>query len=317
MIGAGIVAAGASLLGAATAAAANLFTNVAMNRKVPKFLEKAGKKKQLQGYEMTSDFMTQLGESGKLLKSQPHEIVQITGYDGVKLVGHWFPGKNPKRVMVAMHGWRSSWDRDFGYCRSFYEENDCSVLYAEQRGQGLSEGEYIGFGLTERYDCRDWAKWVARRVGPDMPIFLTGISMGATTVLMAAGLKLPENVRGVIADCGFTSPEAIWQHVAKNNLKIPYGVHGAFAKWMYKRRTKQASDSYSTLDAMAHCKVPVLFAHGEDDHFVPVEMTYQNYQACVAPKRMLIVPGADHGMSYPKQQQEYEQAVREFWEEFG
>ena len=37
-------------------------------------------------------------------------------------------------------------------------------------------------------------------------IFLCGISMGCATTLMAAGLDLPDNVKGIIADCGFTSP---------------------------------------------------------------------------------------------------------------
>ena len=72
----------------------------------------------------------------------------------------------------------------------------------------------------------------------------------------------------------------------------------------------------STVEALAQSKVPVLFAHGTDDHFVPVEMTYENYTACSAPKRLLIVPGADHGMSYFMEKQRYEQAMLDFWAEF-
>ena len=53
------------------------------------------------------------------------------------------------------------------------------------------------------------------------------------------------------------------------------------------------------MDALRKNKVPVLFIHGQDDSFVPVSMTKENYEACVAPKEILIVPGAIHGMSYP------------------
>ena len=38
--------------------------------------------------------------------------------------------------------------------------------------------------------------------------------MGAATVLMASSLDLPENTRGIVADCGFTTPWEIMAHVA-------------------------------------------------------------------------------------------------------
>ena len=51
-------------------------------------------------------------------------------------------------------------------------------------------------------------------------IFLSGVSMGATSVMMASNLGLPHNVRGIIADCGFTSPPEIIKRVASNAFKI-------------------------------------------------------------------------------------------------
>ena len=48
---------------------------------------------------------------------------------------------------------------------------------------------------------------------------------------------------------------------------------------------------------------------------MPVEMTLENYEACAAPKKLLIVDGANHGMSYVMERQTYEQAVIEFWKE--
>ena len=60
----------------------------------------------------------------------------------------------------------------------------------------------------------------------------------------------------------------------------------------------------------------MLFIHGSDDKFVPFEMTYENYKACAKAKRLLIVPGAGHGMSCYVEPESYEKAVRGFWEEF-
>ena len=141
--------------------------------------------------------------------------------------------------------------------------------------------------------------------------------MGASTVLMAAGLDLPENVHGIMADCGFTSPHAIFKHVMENNLHLYYrGITAAIANDMCKKRIQIGTKDYSCTEALKESKVPVIFVHGTDDKFVPVEMTYENYKACTAPKRLLIVPGAEHGMSYLVNKEEYVKAVKEFWRDF-
>ena len=140
--------------------------------------------------------------------------------------------------------------------------------------------------------------------------------MGAATVLMAAGLDLPSNIHGIIADCGFTSPHAIWKHVANNNLHIAFGLRGAIADEMLKQKIQMGSDEYSTVEALQSSTIPVMLIHGTDDHFVPVEMTYENYKACAGPKRLLIVPGADHGMSYFVEKDRYEEEIKRFWRDF-
>ena len=119
--------------------------------------------------------------------------------------------------------------------------------------------------------------------GTELPVYLCGVSMGATTVLMAAGLDLPENVHGIMADCGFTSPHAIWKHVANNNLHIPFRLRGILADTLYERKTQSDAAYESTVDALRHCRIPVMLVHGADDHFVPLEMTYENYAACASP----------------------------------
>ena len=144
---------------------------------------------------------------------------------------------------------------------------------------------------------------------------LTGISMGASTVLLAAGQELPENVVGVLADCGFTSTVDIWKHVAKQAY-LAYPVYGGTAGKLAEKRLRIPVDADSCPQSLTRCRVPVLFVHGTEDHFVPIDMTYRNYQACAAPKRLFVVPGAEHGMSYLTDPQGYENAVKSFWAEF-
>lgn len=314
LLGSGLAAAGVGLTGVVHGAVTRYFVNVALNRQIPKHT--LGAEQKLAGGELDQRFMQRLREAGERLKEKGGETVSINARDGVPLVGHWFPSENPKRIIVAMHGWRSGWCNDFGVVADFWFQNDCSVLFAQQRGQGDSGGEYMGFGLLERHDCLAWTEWVNERTGGALPVYLCGVSMGASTVLMAAGLELPENVRGIIADCGYTSPEAIWKHVAKDNLGLSYGTRSAAANGLCRKKIRVGIDDYSCVDAMGECEAPVLFVHGTDDQFVPIEMTYENYKACAAPKRLFVVPGAGHGMSYLVDPEGYRNAVRQFWEDF-
>ncbi|MBQ9648692.1 MAG: alpha/beta hydrolase, partial [Oscillospiraceae bacterium] len=171
-----------------------------MVEKTERVIEKTGRS--IAGSEKNEAFLEELRAASERLAARENETVEIIAHDGEKLVGHWIQAQNPKRIIIAMHGWRGSWHKDFGLVADAYLENGCSVLYAEQRGQNNSGGDYIGFGLTERYDCLDWALAANRQYGGKLPIYLCGVSMGATTVLMAARLDLPVNVRGIIADCG-------------------------------------------------------------------------------------------------------------------
>lgn len=305
---------------AGTAAAASayfstkLLVKTALDREQPKIMKKAGSL--IAGGKKDDSVKEMCIAASEQLASEEHEKITITARDGVTLKGHFFPCENAERVIIAFHGWRSSWSYDFGLVTDFWRENRCSVLYAEQRGQNESGGEYIGFGLTERFDCADWANWAVCRCGSQIPIYLTGISMGASTVLMAADLPFPENVRGIMADCGFTSPKAIWKHIANDNLHISYGLRSVIADMMCKKKINMRSDEHSTVTALQNTSLPVLFIHGSEDHFVPVEMTYENYLACRSEKRLLIVPGAEHGISYLVDKETYEAAERNFWRDF-
>lgn len=286
---------------------------VALDREEPKAI--GNSKERLTGNKNIEEIIKAQNDIAKRLESLDLKTVEITAQDSTKLVGHLFTCKNAKRTIIAMHGWRSSWSKDFGMLSDFLLNNNCNVLFAEQRGQGESGGEYMGFGLTERFDCLDWINWVNSQEFKSLPIYLLGISMGATTVLMAAGFNLQSNVCGIIADCGFTSPSEIWKHVAQNMNLLYTNIRGNLASALCKKKINVGSDDYSTITALQNSKVPVLLIHGTDDRFVPVQMTYENYKACISPKKLLIVPGAEHGMCYVKEQDLYEKTVKEFWQE--
>lgn len=314
LIGGSIVAGAAAVAAGISALITKTLVDEALDREEPKIMIKA--KERISGGEIDSEILNNANECSEKLKSIEMQTVEIESFDGTKLIGHLYPADNAKRIIVAMHGWRSNWWRDFAVIYDFWHDSGCTVLFAEQRGQGESEGDHMGFGMIERYDCIEWVKWLCENDQDKLPIYLAGVSMGATTVLMASGLELPDNVHGIMADCGFTTASAVWKHVAEDNLHLSFDIRKRLVDALCKKRINIGSDEYSTVDAMRENTVPVLFIHGTADTFVPVSMTYENYEACKAEKRLLIVEGAEHGLSYIVDKDAYQKAVLEFFKDF-
>lgn len=246
--------------------------------------------------------------------SLPHEDMYITSFDGLKLHGYYFAVENAERTVLAVHGFRGSPQGDFGCILSFYLANGCNVLAIDQRAHGQSEGKHLTFGIKERFDCRDWAEFLAKR-DDGLPIYLDGLSMGCATVLMTAGFTLPDRVKGIIADCGYTSPIEEFRHVLKQNYNLPQFPFVPIV-WLYCRLLADFDiNGYSTLDAMKTNKVPILFIHGGSDTFVPTRFGRQNYEACVAPKKLIIVESAVHALSYLTETQRCQNELKQFFAE--
>lgn len=315
LLGTGIITSAIAAAGAVSYAVTKSLVEIALDRKEPDIMEAS--LTQLSHVPEMNDFLERRAKAASKLGQRPCETYEMEAHDGTILVGHWLPCEGAKRIIIAVHGWRSSWTRGFGLVADFLHDNGCHILFVEQRGQNNSGGDHMGFGLIERYDCREWINWVNEQKGGDLPIYLYGISMGASTVLMTAGFQDLKNVHGMIADCGYTSPHEIWKHVADNNLHLHYNDWiSKMADDICREKIQFGPRDYSCLIALESNKIPVLFIHGTDDDFVPIEMTYENYKACIAPKRLLVVPGAGHGMSYTTDQNGYETALQDFWSEF-
>lgn len=248
----------------------------------------------------------------KWLGEHPVQEVCVTSFDGLCLRGRWIPCKEARGSLLLFHGWRSAPEIDFGAALEFYHSLGLNLLLVSQRAHGASEGVYLTFGVRERRDVHTWVGWHNETVGAQIPVFLGGLSMGATTVLMSCGEAFPANVRGVIADCGFTSPYEIVCAVAKR-AHLPAKPIVPLLNALTKRFAGFALEEYSTLHALEHSQLPVFLAHGEADTFVPCEMSRRAFAACAAAdKTLLLAPEAKHGESYLKQKDAYCAAVSAF-----
>ena len=188
-----------------------------------------------------------------------------------------------------------------------------NLIICDQRAYGKSEGLFTCFGVKERHDVVSWATYASQLFGDEHPILLGGISMGASTVLMASGLDLPGNVRGIIADCGFSSPFDIMDCVIRTRFrglpaKPTLWLMGLFTSVFAGFGLKEAN----TFDAVSKSKTPILFIHGTADRFVPPEMSERAYELCAAPKKLVLIEGAGHGLSYPVDKERVTAALFEF-----
>ena len=145
----------------------------------------------------------------------PYKEVTVTSYDGLCLFGKCYFANKSAPWLIMMHGYRSGAERDFCGGLKFGIEAGFNVLLVDQRAHGKSEGKCLTFGIKERRDCLSWVNYVVSKAGENCEIVLYGMSMGAATVLMAAGLDLPRNVVGIVADCGYSSPKAIIKKVIR------------------------------------------------------------------------------------------------------
>lgn len=241
----------------------------------------------------------------------PCEEVTTQSFDGLKLYGKYYHHKDNKPVLIFFHGYRSNAARDGSGIYAIGMNRDVNILVVTQRSHNESEGKCITFGINESRDCFSWIDYVKERFGQDTKVILWGISMGAATVLTAAGRDLPDNVLGIGADCGYSSPKEIIKSVIKG-MKLPVTP----AYWLVKMGAAIYGgfdlEETSPLEAMKKVKVPVLFIHGVADDFVPCDMTHQNYEACVSDKSLVLVDGAGHGMSYYVDMKKTEEGVFAF-----
>ena len=252
-----------------------------------------------------------------MIRAYPHKDYAIQSHDGLTLRAKFFAYKPGAPIELMFHGYKGHAERDLsgGVERCFKLGH--SALLIDHRGSGYSDGNLLTFGILERRDCRAWMDFAVQEFGEDARLILTGISMGAATVMMAAGEELPPQIQYVLADCGYTSPREIISKVMVD-MKLPPALLYPCATLAARLLGHFDLNEYSPLEAMETCRVPMIFAHGDADNFVPCDMSRRLYEACASEKKQLvIIPDAGHGLAFPVGRDAYVNALAEFKRECG
>lgn len=307
--GKGIIIGTGALTGAFAAFNSVLLYQV-MNRK-GKMLGKMGEKK----------FPIDVDENGDLkvfdtrtswTKEAPHEEIVLENR-GLSLKGYYYPSEEPSEIFVfCSHGYRSTGRGEFSGLSEFYHSLGYNVFLVDHQAAGESEGKNISFGYHEKEDCIKWLEYIIERFGSDISIILHGISMGSATVMMMSDdERLPENVKLIVADCGYSDLSKQFSNVI-HEYKVPAYPFIKTTNAMNKLVYKFDYTKIKPIEHVKNAKVPILFIHGKDDCFIDPNMAFELYNACTSEKDILIVDGADHAQSYDTNPELYSEKVREF-----
>ena len=253
-------------------------------------------------------------EMFRSLIERPYEKVSVTSHDGLKLVGRYYHTADDAPLCIGFHGYKSTYVADFSGGSTLCFENGCNLLLVDQRSHGKSQGKTITFGINERKDALRWVNYAVQKFGPDTKVILMGVSMGAATVLMASGLDLPTNVKGIIADCPYVKASDIIVEVGKGMgfpswFTLPFSLLGAAIFGGFNLHETDAVAS------VKQSKVPILIIHGEADTLVPPEMSEQAQKVNPDLVRRVTFPDANHAMSYLVDTQRYRKIAAEFMDE--
>ena len=255
-----------------------------------------------------------IAASKRWLNDRNAHDVYTTAADGVKLHALWIPVDNSKGTVLMAHGYRSTMLLDFHLGFELFHQLGMNILVPEQRTHGESGGRFITFGVKESRDMQRWIAFHNAQLA-NAPMILYGMSMGASTMLYLADRVLPDNVKGIIADCGFTSPKEIISRVYRRALRLPAEPSVSIASVFAKIFAGFGFSKCDTRKSLRNSRLPVLMIHGQADSFVPCEMSEQGYQVCTSKKQLLIVPDAEHGMSFLADGFRYTAAVIDFMKE--
>lgn len=276
-----------------------------------------GGNKGVPSFEMGTDwgaYLPVVKEKIEWLTSKEPETHFIITDDKLELKAKFLRAdKETHNTIIAIHGYRSRGLYEFSAISEMYNRNGFNVLLVDCRSHGESEGRYAGFGVLDRHDIVQWIHYVLGSIDRNAEIWLHGVSTGASTAIYASEFRLPENVKGIISDCAFTSSWEVMNHIFGNKYGINVSPVMKIASLISKRRAGYRFDEVSTVDVLKNATLPILFIHGSEDDFVPVEMTRRNYEICASNKKeLLIVDGASHAESFYKNPELYEKTVMEF-----
>lgn len=270
---------------------------------------------QVQTSDIKVNRQLSLNETDEWLQTVNSQKISVMTDDGYKLIAkEFFVEEDSHKWLLLLHGY-TGWKEEMYPFAYWYNTQGYHVIAPDLRCQGESEGDFIGMGWTDHYDCKLWIDYILSQ-DPEAEIVLHGQSMGAATALMMTGEEnLSENVVAVVSDCAYTDAYSMFGEKVKEWFYLPAFPLVDTACLVLRVRGGYNLKNASAIEAVQKSRVPTLFIHGADDAMISVQMTKDLYEAAVCRKQLLIVEGAGHAQSQDKDPDAYYNTIMAFLEE--
>ncbi len=255
------------------------------------------------------DTITKVHNSLAEIQKLPHNVLEITSHDNLKLKGIYYPSnKNSNVTVICIHGYTSHPEREWAFPGLFYLSLGYNVLIPYQRAHDISEGKYITFGALEHKDMLGWVNKI-NQLNPNDSIILHGLSMGGQIALTLSDKKM-KNVKGIISDAPSVSIKGVFEGTAgyvskKNTEKIAY-----YAISRFEKEFDVDINDFECMDIVANSKYPILLSAGSmekcEELFTDITKANPNKT------EIIILPDCNHGNGMYKQTEMYQKAIKEF-----
>lgn len=247
-------------------------------------------------------------ENGEWLDAHTSQLLTLDALDNTPLRASYLAHPKPACAVLLIHGYSSTARGMASYARYYFEHQRASVLVIDCRAHGSSGGDKIGFGYVDRLDLPLWVAQFKMQLPTQLPLFVHGVSMGASSALYA--LKDGLKVDAVISDSAFIDLVPVFKRQINLLYKLPsFGLIQLISLLM------RLNNGFFLREAKLlplQANVPLLIMHGELDRFVPVEMAYELYRAYHGPKTLYVAPNALHAMTYAIDRPRYEVTLDRF-----
>lgn len=252
-----------------------------------------------------------LSETAAWIETVKREKIYADTTDGYRLVAEEFPERTSETWVLLLHGY-TGWKEEMYQFAYWYQEQGYAVLVPDLRCQGESEGDFIGMGWTDHYDCQLWIEHILEE-SPNAKIVLHGQSMGAATALIMAGSpEASDHIKAVVSDSAYTTAYEMFGDKITAWFHLPAVLFVDSACVMLRLRGGYDLRDASPLRAVEGSRVPILFIHGDEDKMIDVNMSYELYDAAVCEKELFIVEGAGHAQAQDKDPEAYYGRIEDF-----